>query len=588
MVIGISTVAGGALCLSALLHAAPPSTGRETVVDAAMRGNRDEVRTLLKSGEDVNTAQGDGMTALHWAVQKGDLDLAKLLLYAGANVRATTRIGGYTPLLVASKNGNAAMVEALLANGADPKATTAAGATPLMLASRSGSVDAVKQLLAHGAEVDVTEPVKGESALTVAAAMGRADVVRVLAASGANVAHTTKVIDLEEFNKEEQKRLAEIYALQGGGGGGNQGGRGGRGGANQPAQAAAGGRRGFDPNAKPGVDRQYNYTELVGHWGGLAPLHLAARQGELETVRALVDAHADINQRSAGDQATAMVVATVNGNFDVAKYLLDHGADPNLAQDNGVTPLYAAVNCQWADKALYPQPRAQEQQHTTYLDLMQALLEKGANANARLLRKVWYGQYDFDQSGVDEAGATAFWRASYADDVDAMKLLVKYGSDYNIPTERTPGRPRLGDASERTSLQDVSGLPPVPVGGPGVPALLAASGQGYGEGLAANHHHYSPGGMLPAVKYLVEELHVDVNARDHEGNTALHNAAARGDNEMIKYLVSKGADPKAVNRSGVTTVDMANGPVQRITPFPDTIKLLEDMGAKNNHHCVTC
>jgi ankyrin repeat protein len=94
--------------------------------------------------------------------------------------------------------------------------------------------------------------------------------------------------------------------------------------------------------------------------------------------------------------------------------------------------------------------------------------------------------------------------------------------------------------------------------------------------------------MLPAVKYLVEELHVDVNARDHEGNTALHNAAARGDNEMIKYLVSKGADPKVVNRSGVTTVDMANGPVQRITPFPDTIKLLEDMGAKNNHHCVTC
>ena len=94
--------------------------------------------------------------------------------------------------------------------------------------------------------------------------------------------------------------------------------------------------------------------------------------------------------------------------------------------------------------------------------------------------------------------------------------------------------------------------------------------------------------MLAAVKYLVEELHADVNATDHEGNTALHNAAARGDNEMIKYLVSKGANVKAVNREGKTTVDMANGPVQRTQPYPETIALLESLGAKNNHKCVSC
>jgi ankyrin repeat protein len=188
---------------------------------------------------------------------------------------------------------------------------------------------------------------------------------------------------------------------------------------------------------------------------------------------------------------------------------------------------------------------------------------------------------------VDESGATPFWRAAYSADVDAMKLLIAYGADPNLPTMRTPGRPRTGDVGER-AVQDISGLPPVPVGGPGVPPLLAASGQGYGEGFAANHHRYSPGGMLAAVKYLVEELHADVNAREHEGNTALHNAAARGDNEMIQYLVSKGADPKIVNRAGQTTVDMANGPVQRISPFPETIKLLEGMGVKNNHKCVSC
>jgi len=94
--------------------------------------------------------------------------------------------------------------------------------------------------------------------------------------------------------------------------------------------------------------------------------------------------------------------------------------------------------------------------------------------------------------------------------------------------------------------------------------------------------------MLAAVKYLIEELHADVNERDADGNTALHNAAARGDNEMIEYLVSKGGDVKAVNRSGQTTVDMANGPVQRTQPFPETIKLLESLGAKNNHKCVSC
>jgi uncharacterized protein len=570
----------GALWLSALIQAAPAasSAARSTVVEAAMRGDREAVRSLLKEGDDVNSAQPDGMTALHWAVQKNDVELAKLLLYGGANVRATTRIGGYTPLLIAAKNGQTAMIEALLNGGADAKSATVNGATALMLASQAGNADAVKMLITHGADVNAVEQVKGESALYFAAAYGRADVVRALAANGANPNITTKVVNLEAFNKEEQERFAQFQ---------QQSGRGAPAGAAGAAAAQGRGGRGFNPNAKPGIDRQYNYTELVGYWGGLAPLHIAARQGELGTVKALLDAHADVNQRSAGDKVTPILVAAINGNFDVAKYMLDHGADPKLAQENGVTPLYAALNCQWADKALYPQPRAQEQQQLSYLDMMQALLEKGADPNARLRRKVWYSQYDFDQSGIDEAGATAFWRAAYADDVDAMKLLVKYGADVNLTTMRTPGRPRLGDDPARV-VQDISGMPPIPVGGPGVPPLLAASGEGYGEGLAANHHHFAPTGMLAAVKYLIEDLHVDVNARDHEGNTALHNAAARGDNDMILYLVSKGADPKAVNRGGVTTVDMANGPVQRISPFPDTIKLLEGMGAKNNHKCVSC
>src|SRR5262249_38295060 len=136
--------------------------------------------------------------------------------------------------------------------------------------------------------------------------------------------------------------------------------------------------------------------------------------------------------------------------------------------------------------------------------------------------------------------------------------------------------------------RETSTAPPVPPGGPGIPPLLAAAGAGYGEGFAANAHRFAASGMLAAVRYLVEELHADVNARDHEENTALHNAASRGDNEMIEYLISKGADPTLVNRMGQTTVDMANGPVQRTQPYPDTIKLLEGLGVKNHHRCVSC
>jgi len=569
---GLSICAMIALGLSALTHAAATG-GAAAFVDAAMNGNREAVRALLKDGADVNTTQADGMTALHWAAQKGDVELAKMLLYASANLKATTRIGGYTPLLIASKNGDAPMIETLAQAGADVNAMTMNGTTPLMLASAAGRAPAVKALIDRGANVNAKEAIKGETALTFAAAFGRADVIRVLTSHGADVKVTTNAVDLAGFAKEEQERLAAERGNNGQGGRGNAPAAGGRGGAPQGPQIA-------------GVNRQYNYTELVGFWGGLAPMHLAARQGEIESVKALLDAGADVNQVGAGDPVSPLLIATMNRHFDLAKYMLDNGANPNLAQTNGAAPLYAALNVQWAAKALYPQPRAYEQQRASYLDLMQALLEKGADPNARLTRKVWYSQYDFDQSGVDETGSTPFWRAAYASDVDAMKLMLKYGADPNITTMRSAGRVRVGDVTR--DVVDVSPLPPVAVGGPGVTALLAASGVGYGEGFAANHHRFAPGGMLAAVKYLVEELHADVNARDHDGNSAIHNAAARGDNEMILYLVSKGADPKFVNREGKTTVDMANGPVQRISPFPETIKLLEGMGVKNNHKCVSC
>ena len=344
--------------------------------------------------------------------------------------------------------------------------------------------------------------------------------------------------------------------------------------------------RGGRGNQTAGVDRNYQLNELVAAQGGLTPLLFAAREGHVAAVQSLLTAGADLNQSSAGDKTSPLLIATINGHFDLAKLLLETGAIANAASENNATALYAALNCEWAPKALYPQPRAQMNQKTTYLELMKELLDKGADPNVRLNKKIWYSGYSFDLSGVDETGATPFWRAAYASDVDAMKLLIAYGADPNIRTKRIAGRPRAGDIDR--DVVDVSGLPPVAVGGPAVTPLQAAAGVGYGEGFAANSHRFAPGGMLAAVKYLIEELHAEVNAFDHEGNTALHHAAARGDVEMIQYFVSKGADVKAVTREGKTTADMANGPVQRIQPWPEAVVLLEKLGSKNNHKCVSC
>jgi len=561
----------GALALTALLHAAAGAP----VADAAMEGDRDAVRALLKQAADVNAAQGDGMTALHWAAMKNDADLAQTLLYAGANVKATTRIGAYTPLLLAAKNGSADVLEPLLKAGADVEAATSNGTTPLMFAAASGNTAAVETLIARGADVNATESVRGLTPLMFAAASNRAAVLELLADNGADLEATSKVTDLAILSRDPAA-LREFTQ-----GNPTPPGQEPQGGRNGPI----GGRGGRGPQT-PGVDRNYQLNELVAAQGGLTPLLLAAREGHIASVQALLSAGADVNQVSAGDRTSPLLIATINGHFDLAMFLLRHGADPTRAAENGATPLYGAINCEWAPKALYPQPRAQVNQQTTYLDLMHVVLEKGADPNARLNKKVWYSGYSFDLSGVDEIGATAFWRAAYASDVDAMKLLVSYGADPNIRTKRSAGRPRAGDIDRE--VKDISGLPPVPIGGPGVTPLQAAAGVGYGEGFAANSHRFAPGGMLAAVQYLVEELGADVNAYDHEGNTALHHAAARGDVEMIQYLVSKGADVKAVTREGRTTADMANGPVQRTQPFPEAVALLEKLGSKNNHKCVSC
>jgi ankyrin repeat protein len=645
------------------------------VADAAMRSDTETVRALLREGADVNAAQGDGMTALHWTALNGDVATMQVVLYAGANLEPTTRLGAYTPLHLASREGRSEAVVMLLEARSHAGRFTDTGVTALHLAAQAGASEAIVALLEHGAEVDVRDTHSERTPLIFATAGSRLDAMRTLIAAGADVSAETKLIDFPERNRfdtaEQRTRQRVVDAAkppQPRGGRataarrplaaaagaplrGNQtppdpddppdrGGRaaqtppdpddpparggqaqttppdpddpparGGRGAGQTPPDPddpppAVGATRtaGLDPGAEPSgataaldpnVPRSLSNTDQIGVQGGFTALHYAARDGRYDAAMLLLEAGADMNHRTGGDESSPMLVAVINGNFDLAMTLLERGADPNLVSEDGAGPLFAVLNNEWQLRTWYPQPTASQQQETSYLEIMRALLDAGADPDQRTNSHIWYSAYNAGRMGVDFSGATAFWRAAYATDVTAMQLLIEYGADPNIPTMKlasSRNRRSFGGRSGGGSddEEDPSGRPPVAPGGPHVHALHAATGVGFGTSRVGQQHRHVPDGWLPAVQYLVGELGVDVNVIDADGYSAVHNAAARGDNPVIEYLVEHGAEVTFVSRRGQTTVDMANGPQQRVQPFPDTIALLESLGAINNNNCISC
>ena len=570
-----------------ILAGATPDESRvvdaSPVADAAQAGDFEAVRTLLQGGADPNAAQADGLTALHWAALNDEVPIAQVLLYAGATVSPVTRVGGYTPLHLASQSGHGRMVLALLEGGADANAYTTTGVTALHFAAQADAADAIRALVEHGADVNARDSFSSRTPLMFASHRGAVEATRALVFADADLAATTDVKDYVEIvkaNSAEQAQRARIIAA-----------------ADEP-----------DPDAEPARPRRQQQpcieedgptimssTEQLGTQGGFAALHFAAREGHLDAVRLLVESGADINQMTAGDQSTALLVAVINGNYDLAKELLDADADPNLLSDDGAGPLFATLNIEWSLRTWYPQPQAFRQQQTSYLELMQLLLDAGADPNERAATHLWYAAYNAGRMGVDFTGATPFWRAAYAADVAAMRMLVANGADPNIWTQnlvcnREPVDPDVPDNPENDEPEpaDPSGLEPILHGGLGVHALHAASGVGFGTSRVAQTHRHVPDGWLPAMKYLIEEIGVDPNLRDKDGYTALHHSAARGDNETILYLVEQGADVTLISRRGQSTADLANSPEQRAQPHPGTIALLEKLGSENNHKCRSC
>lgn len=494
--------------------------GETTLAEAIRQGDRAAVASLLKQGGDVNAALGDGTTALHWAVIADDAALVRQLLTAGANPRSSTRIGHITPLIAAGANNNAAIVTALIKAGADPNVASDNGLTPLMAAAAAGSGNVVNALLDAGADPNARERIYGQTALMLAAAKNRASVIGTLVRRGARVGLTSNVTRLEPPRLDEDGNPLP----------------------DRKPKAAAQDSAPLTPFAAAAQARRASAQVL----GGNTALGFAAREGHLDAVRALIEAGADANQPSAGDQTPPITLAICNGHYDVARSLLDYGADVNRVNADGLAPLYAVIDTQWAPVGWAPNPIT-DQEATTYLELMRALLDKGANPNAKLTKKLWFRPTHHDELWVGTVGSTAFWRAAQATDIAAMRLLVAHGADVKAATID-------GDN-----------------------ALMVAAGLGWN----GNFSTQGPNTALDTVRYCLE-LGIDPTPADVQGYTALAGAAYRGDNELVKLLVSRGAKLDARSYRGWSVTDMANGPSLRSSvpvKHPDTVALLLKLGA---------
>jgi len=469
------------------LSAAGPAP---SLLDAVKRGDRETVRALLRARADVNKPEADGTTALHYAVEADALDLVTQLVRAGANVKAANRYG-IAPITLAATNGSVKVLEALLEAGADPNARTAAGEPVIMTAARTGNVETVSRLIARGADVTAREPWFGETAVMWAASEDHGDVVRALAKAGADVNGRSTVLDAPvlEFPRS--------------------------GGPNSPFPR-----------------------------GGWTPLMFAARQGSTEAARALVELGANMNTVALpetdvplkGDElasvekgigTTALVFAIINSHFDLAAMLVDKGADPNVADLSGETPLYAAVDMnsmQWTQGR--PAPIFNDRLDA--IDLVKQLLAKGANPNARLKRPPLKRHHDAGTTLNFGEGTTPLMRAARTNDTAAMRALLDGGAD---PFATLP---------DRTTT------------------LMIAAGLGYGglRGEAIRIVVPTPDGAVEACRLLLDRG-VDVNAFNTAGQTALHGAVGRGE-PVVELLVARGAT-LTKNKAGLTPLDVANG-----------------------------
>jgi ankyrin repeat protein len=464
--------------------------GATDAADAAQKKDLSALRALVQRKTDVNVAQPDGTTALHWAVMWNIDEAVTLLLHAGANATARNRYGA-TPLSEAVTAGSTAMVEALLKAGADAKTlTTEDGETVLMTAARAGNSGVVRVLLERGADVNARERYKGQTALMWAAAERHPEVVKLLLDGGAD----WKV-------------------------------------------------RSFDRETKiPKLSAASSITPIPR--GGFPALAFSAREGDIESARVMLEKGVDINYGDV-DNTTALVVAIMNKQYTFAKFLIDRGADVNIAGSYGRTPLYAIIDMRNEDYSALPNRKTEDPLPT--IDVLRALLDRGGNLNATLTAFLpGRSGMDFGDTTLGP-GTTPLMRAARAGDTAAMRMLLDKGADPKLTTKD------------------------------GNTAFMFAAGVGYRD----KNTRGSEPNALEAVKMLLANG-IDVRQKNSRDETALHGAADRGADTIVQFLVDRGAELNVKSKQGFTPLDVAMGKsslLQLPVPKPSTVALLKKLGA---------
>jgi len=459
------------IALSATAFAAEPAVARDTrLIDAVKAGNSSAAVTLLQKKIDVNITEADGTTALHYAVRNDDVALVDRLIRAGADAKAVTRYG-VTAMTLACENGSAPVVERLLKAGVSANVTGRLGETPLHLCARTGNPDAVKVLLSHGATVDTIENWRGQTPLMWAAAEGHTAAIRVLLEAGADINARSSIVVWERQRTEEPR----------------------------------------DKWLPP---------------GGLTPLLFAARDGRVESVKVLLSAGADPNVVDP-DRHTAAILALMNGHFDVAGALIQHGIDVNMEDKVGQTALYAAVDGHTAPASNRPAPRETDDALSSF-DVIRMLLDKGARVDAPLRAALPYRtKLDRGGDGVLGVGTTPLIRAAKSADVPVIKLLLERGADAKAMTRN------------------------------GVSAILMAAN------VAAREEDMT--GRNKTQKEIIESIKLlqaagaDVKVSDTQGRTAMHGAALWGLTDVVRFVHENGVDVNARDKRGLTPLDHAMG-----------------------------
>ena len=471
------------------------------LIDAVKAGDKAAALALIEKRVDVNAPEPDGTTALHWAAHNGDVDLVQRLIRAGANVKAVNAFGA-TPMSEAAVLADPVLFSALLEAGASVESPNADGQTALMVVARTSRVDAARLLIQRGANVNAVEKWRGQTALMWAAAQSQPAMVRALIAAGAHVDARATVND---WGRQVTAEPRAIY---------------------RPA-------------------------------GGLTPLLYAAREGCVDCAAALVDGGADINLPDP-ENISPLLLAVINMRFDAAALLIERGANPNHIDFWGRAPLYAAVDLNTIPRGGRPDRPVLDK--TTALQVIERLLEAGANPNAQLKLPPPFRNVGNDRGldGILTTGTTPLLRAAKALDAPAIRALLGKGADLSLANSR------------------------------GITPLMAAAGLGSVDA-DTRGFYLSDDTQQRSIDSLTLLLKAggDINAKDTRGLSPLHEAARWGWNDVVRFLVDNGADLTAKDNRGNTPVDSALGKAggnsrggQRIDVHQDTAELLKKLIAR--------